>query len=271
MKNIFHTSRYICTFAPQFFKRFIMAAIGNIRKHSTFLVIVIGVALAAFVLGDFAKGGGGSRNINIGEVEGEEITIMDFNSLAERNIDAVMQQQQKDRLTSDEIFTTKDQTWNEEVHRIIMNNEYDVLGLTVTSDELFDLIQGPNPHKLIKQNFVNQETKQYDRNLVIQYLQNLETMPEATKQQWVRFEKYVKEDRLRNKFNALISKGYYVPKDIAKIVYNEKNDKADIDYVAAKFADVSDSLFNPTDKDYSKYFNDNKEQFKQKHQGILNI
>ena len=241
-----------------------MAAIGNIRKHSTFLVIVIGVALAAFVLGDFAKGGGGSRNINIGEVEGEEITIMDFNSLAERNIDAVMQQQQKDRLTSDEIFTTKDQTWNEEVRRIIMDNEYDVLGLTVTSDELFDLIQGPNPHKLIKQNFVNQETKQYDRNLVIQYLQNLETMPEATKQQWVRFEKYVKEDRLRNKFNALISKGYYVPKDIAKIVYNEKNDKADIDYVAAKFADVSDSLFNPTDKDYSKYFNDNKEQFKQK-------
>jgi len=241
-----------------------MAAIGSIRKHSTFLVIIIGVALAAFVLGDFVKGGGGSRNINVGEVEGEEITIMDFNSEAEKNIDATMQQQKKDRLSSDEIFTVKEQTWKEEVHRIIMDNEYDALGLTVTSDELFDLIQGPNPHALIKQNFVDPNTKQYDRNLVIQYLQNMESMPDNAKQQWVRFEKYIKDDRLRNKFNSLISKGYYVPKDIARMVYNEKNDKADIDYVAAKFVDVSDSLFNPTDADYASYYKNNKEQYKQK-------
>ena len=241
-----------------------MAAIGSIRKHSTFLVIVIGIALAAFVLGDFAKGGGGSRNVNVGEVEGEEITIMEFNSEAEKNINATMQQQQKDRLSSDEMFTVKEQTWKEEVHRIIMDNEYDALGLIVTSEELFDLIQGPNPHSLIKQNFVDPDTKQYDRNLVIQYLQNMETMPDNAKQQWVRFEKYIKDDRLRNKFNNLISKGYYVPKDIARMVYNEKNDKADIDYVAAKFADVSDSLFNPTDDDYASYYKKNKEQFKQK-------
>lgn len=90
-----------------------MAAIGNIRKHSTFLVIVIGVALAAFVLGDFAKGGGGSRNINVGEIEGKEITIMDFNYEAEKNIEAKMQQDQKDRLSADEMFSVKEQTWND--------------------------------------------------------------------------------------------------------------------------------------------------------------
>ena len=56
-----------------------MAVIGSIRKKSTLLVIVIGVALAAFVLGDFSAGGGASREVNVGVVEGEEITIMDFN------------------------------------------------------------------------------------------------------------------------------------------------------------------------------------------------
>ena len=145
-----------------------MAAIGNIRKDSTFLVIVIGVALAAFVLGDFAKGGGGSRNINVGEIEGEEVTIMDFNFEAERNINATMEQQQKDRLSVDEIFSVKDQTWNDIVHRTIMDNEYEEIGLTVTSDELFDLVQGPNPHALIKQYFTDPNTKQYDRNMVVQ-------------------------------------------------------------------------------------------------------
>ena len=241
-----------------------MAAIGSIRKHSTFLVIVIGIALAAFVLGDFAKGGGGSRNVNVGEVEGEEITIMDFNYEAERNIDATMQQQEKDRLTPEEMFTVKEQTWKGIVQRIILDNEYEALGLSVTSDELFDLIQGPNPHALIKQYFVDPNTKVYDRNLVVQYLQSMETLPEEAKQQWVRFEKYIKDDRLRQKFNIHISKGYYVPSDIARIAYNEKNDKADIDYVAAKFVDIKDSLFNPTDEDYADYYSDHKEKYEQK-------
>ena len=241
-----------------------MAAIGSIRKHSTFLVIVIGVALAAFVLGDFAKGGGGSRNVNVGEVEGEEITIMDFNYEAERNINATMQQQEKDRLSSDEIFSVKEQTWNDIVHRIIMDNEYEELGLSVTSEELFDLIQGPNPHALIKQYFVDPNTKVYNRNLVVQYLQSMETLPEEARQQWIRFEKYIKDDRLRKKFSTLISQGYYVPSELARVIYSEKNDKANIDYVATKFIDIKDSLFNPTEDDYADYYDDHKEKYEQK-------
>jgi peptidyl-prolyl cis-trans isomerase D len=264
MTFFFHTSIYICTFAPQFFKSIIMAAIGNIRKHSTLLVIVIGVALAAFVLGDFAKGGGGSRNVNVGEVDGEEVTIMEFNSEAEKNIDATMQQQQKDRLSSDEIFSVKDQTWNEIVHRIIMDKEYESVGISVTPDELFDLVQGPTPHPLIIQYFKDPNTNQYNRNLVVQYLQNMETLPESAKQQWVRFEKYIKDDRLRSKFNTLISKGYYVPAELASMNYAEQNDKANIEYVAAKYIDINDSLFNPTERDFQKYYDENKENYKQK-------
>jgi len=241
-----------------------MAAIGNIRKHSTFLVVVIGVALAAFVLGDFVKGGGGSRNINVGEVEGDEITIMDFNYEAEKNITATMQQQQKDRLSVDEIFSVKEQTWNDIIHRIIMDKEYEALGLSVTSDELFELIQGPNPHPLIIQYFTNPDTKQYDRNLVVNYLQNMESLPEEAKQQWIRFEKYIKDDRLRTKFNTLVAQGYYVPADFAKIAYAEQNDKATIEYVAAKYIDIKDSVVEVTDADYSEYYNENKENYKQK-------
>ncbi len=135
---------------------------------------------------------------------------MHFNSESEQNIDAQMQQQKKDRFSADEIFSAKEHTWKDIVHRIVMDNEYEELGLSVTPDELFDLIQGPTPHALIKQYFTNPETKQYDRDLVIRYLQNMETLPEEAKQQWYRFEKYIKDDRLRNKFNNLISKILYL-------------------------------------------------------------
>lgn len=247
-----------------------MAVIGSIRKHSTFLVIIIGVALAAFVLGDFAKGSGGSRDVNIGEVEGQEITIMDFNAKAEQNIDNKLQQQQTDRLSAEEQFRIKDDTWNQMVHNIIMDNEYEQLGLAVTADELYELVQGSNPHPLVVQYFSDPNTGKFDRNLIMQYLQNLENMPAAAKQQWVQFEKYIKDDRFRSKFNTLLIKGYFVPTALAQLTFEEENDKADIDYIAATYNSLSDSLFVPTEKDYQTYLDAHKELYKQEASRNLN-
>jgi peptidyl-prolyl cis-trans isomerase D len=240
-----------------------MAVIGSIRKHSTFLVIIIGVALAAFVLGDFARGGGGSRDINIGEVAGEEITIMDFNAKAEQNIDNKLQQQKTDRLSLDEQFRVKDETFKQMVFRIIMDKEYEDLGLTVTPEELFDLVQGSNPHPLIVQYFSDPNTGKFDRNLIIQYLQNMDNMPEQAKQQWYQFERYIKDDRYRSKFNNLLVKGYYVPAALARLTFEEDNNKADIDYIAATYKSLSDSLFVPSENDYKEYFTAHKEAYKQ--------
>ena len=110
-----------------------MAVIGTIRKQSGFLVIIIGIALAAFVLGDFARGGRmGSREVNIGVIDGEEITIMDFNKKVDQNIEASKQQQKKERLTSEETYRLRNDTWKQMVNQILLKNEYDALGLTVT-------------------------------------------------------------------------------------------------------------------------------------------
>ena len=131
-----------------------MAAIGSIRKHSTFLVIVIGVALAAFVLGDFAKRRQ-RRNVNVGKVNGEQITIMDFNNKVDQNIEATKQQQQKNNLDQNETFRLRNQTWDQMVREILMNDEFDELGIDVSADELTGLILGTDPHPLIKKYFVN--------------------------------------------------------------------------------------------------------------------
>jgi peptidyl-prolyl cis-trans isomerase D len=240
-----------------------MAVIGNIRKHSTFLIIIIGVALAAFVLGDFARGGGGSREVNIGNVAGEDITIMDFNQKVDQFIQNTKQQQNKERLTSDEIYRLKEDTWKQMVRDILMEKEYEELGLTVTTDELFDLVQGPNPHPLIKQYFTDPATGQYNRSLIIDYLQNLDNLPADAKQQWIAFEEYIRNDHLSTKYKALVSKGYYVPEELASLAYSEDNDHANITYVASKFADLADSLVTVTDADYEEYYDENKERYEQ--------
>jgi peptidyl-prolyl cis-trans isomerase D len=240
-----------------------MAVIGSIRKKSTLLVIVIGVALAAFVLGDFSGGGGRSREVNVGIVNGEEITIMDFNRKVDQNIEGTKQQQNKDRLTPEETFRLRNDTWSQMVSDIIYKEEYEALGLEVTTDEMVELIQGNNPHPLILQYFTNPQTGQFDRNLVIQYIQNLDNMPPESKQQWISVENYIRQDRLRTKYNNLIYKGFYLPNTLAKETYEEENAKASIAYVARRFSDVADSLISPTDDDYEKQYAEHKELFKQ--------
>jgi len=240
-----------------------MAVIGNIRKHSTFLIIIIGIALAAFVLGDFAKGSRGSREINIGNVAGEDITIMDFNQKVDQFIQNTKQQQNKERLTSDEIYRLKEDTWKQMVREILMEKEYDELGLTVTTEELFDLVQGPNPHPLIKQYFADPSTGQYNRSLIIDYLQNLDNLPAESKQQWIAFEEYIRNDYLSTKYKALVNKGYYIPTELAKMAYTEDNSNAAITYVASKYAGLADSLVKVTDADYEAYYEKNKDRYEQ--------
>ncbi len=240
-----------------------MAAIGSIRKHSTLLVIVIGGALVAFILGDFMKKRN-RRDVNAGKVNGVEITIMDFNKKLDENIENTKRQQRVKSLSTNETFRLREQTWEQMVRQILMGQQYKDLGITVSTDEMFDLIQGPNPHPLIKQYFVNPKTGRYDRNLVIQYLQHFDQLPDAARQQWQMLEDYIRADQMRKKYNALIEQGYYIPKTLAQQYYNEQNTKADIRYVAARYADLPESKIHVTDADYEAYYEAHKNEFKQK-------
>ena len=240
-----------------------MAAIGRIRKHSALLVIVIGGALVAFILGDFMKKNH-RRDVNAGKVNGVEISILDFNKKLDENLESVKQQQKKNSLSTNETFRVREQTWEQMVREMLMDDQYKALGIDVTADELFDLIQGPNPHPLIRQYFVNPKTGVYDRNMVLQYLQNFDQLPDAARQQWKSLENYIKADRMRTKYNALIANAYDVPKDLAQLYYQEKNTRANIEFVAARYSDLPDSLVTVSESDYQNYYDQHKEAYRQK-------
>ncbi|NOU48433.1 MAG: hypothetical protein HOO86_15425 [Bacteroidales bacterium] len=237
-----------------------MAVIGKIRKQSGLLVIIIGVALAAFILGDFTKKSK-KNSVQIGIVDGEEIRIQDFNKLFDENVEGTKRQKQSDVLTQEDLMRVRDNTWNQVVEKSLMGKEYDELGLVVTSEELFDQIQGANPHPAVIQNFSNPETGAYDRNVVLNYLQQLDKLTQAQRDQWLSFERYVKEDRLKTKYQTLVGKSYHLPQAIAKLAYHDKNDKANVKLVGVKYSTISDSLVKLTDDDYKEYYNKNKKSY----------
>ncbi len=160
-----------------------MAAIGQIRKHYGLLVAVIAVALGAFILGDFAKGSSHTPN-NIGVVEGEEISYQDFSIQVEKALEAQKQNSGNNQVAQQESFNIKLSVWNQMVRKIIMGKEFDELGLGVTAPDLFDQVQGINPHRYILQYFSDPATGEYNPQMVLNYLQNLDKMPRENQLQW---------------------------------------------------------------------------------------
>lgn len=237
-----------------------MAIIGKIRKHSGLAVVIIGVAIAAFVIGDFGKKQSRGTN-DIGVVNGENIPYAEFSTKVDEMLEAQKENTGTDKITDQETYQIREQTWKNEVKNILMGEEFSELGLTVSPEELFDQIQGRQPHRYILQYFKDPKTGMYDPAIVLNYLKNLDKMEPKARDQWYKFEKAIKEDRLDTKFNNLLTKAYYVPKAFLKKEYALQTRALKVRFVSPNFYSIPDSVIKLTDADYQKFYDKNKVYF----------
>ena len=239
-----------------------MAIIGEIRKHYWLLVAIIGVALLLFVLSDFQRKRTKQTN-TIGVISGEKIAVTEFNKKVDENMELQKANSNKQNLTAEESYQVRQSTWQQMVNEMVMNKQYDELGVSVSIEELDDLIRGKNPHPYIVQSFTDPKTGAFDQKQVNSFLQNLDKVDPAMKQRYLMMEKAIKSDRLSTKYSSLISKGFYVPTAFAKRNYIESNTMAKVRLTGIRYQLVSDSAVKLTDADYEKYYNENKYKFKQ--------
>ena len=184
-----------------------MAIIGEIRKRYWLLVAIIGVALLLFVLSDFQRKRTKQSN-TIGVIAGEKIAITEFNLKVEENSEMQKTNSGKDNLTAEENYQVRQQTWQQVVNEIVMNKQYDMLGISVSVEELDDLVRGKNPHQYILKSFSDPKTGQFNPKAVTEFLQNLDNAEKVSpenKQRYLQMEKYIKNDRLSTKYNNLIT------------------------------------------------------------------
>jgi len=247
-----------------------MAVIGYIRKHSAIAVILVGISLVAFLVGpnliDWARNvlgyssGPGSKR-EIGVVNGQSISLAEFEGLTLQNVELTKLNQQRAELTADEIFDIKNQTWTQRVQEMLMQEEYDKLGISVTEEEMIDLLRGRDPHRLIKQYFVN-ENGVYDPNLVVGYMQNIDQLPAQDRAQWENFKEFIYNDRLNTKYNSLMTQGFYYPTALAEIDYHNNSDMYSARIVGLNYDVVPDSLVSePTDSQKEDLYEEIKGQY----------
>ena len=130
-----------------------MATLEKIRSKAWILVVFIGGALLALVMGDLIKNGSSIANQNkenILVVDGEKVHYTDFQQLADARLDKIKQQTGRN-LTADEQTQVRQMMLEETINDLLFNAECEKLGLTVSDKEMVDLISGENISPVMQQ------------------------------------------------------------------------------------------------------------------------
>lgn len=234
-----------------------MAAIGAIRKHYGLLVIIIGLALLAFVLGDLFRSTNRRQTNNVAVVNGEKISYQDYSNLAEMNVENA---KRNGSVSNDETFSLRNQTLDQMIRKIIMDKEFKSLGLAVSSDELFDQFTGENPNQYVRQSF-SDANGNFDREAVLNSMRNLQNMDPTYQAQWLKFEDAIKEERINEKYETLLKKSFYMPTKLAERYFANKNDKRSAEVYAVRYTAIPDSTVVLTAQDNKAFFEANKNKY----------
>lgn len=230
-----------------------MALIGKIRKNFWFVLILLGLALAAFILMDMTSAGnaGGVSSLTMGSVAGQRVDYGAFQRMEQ----AYYQNAPGDA------FSKRKSIWDFFVEDALVNKEADALGLTVPKEELMDLQFGTNRSDIIKNNWLDQQTGQWSP-MLDQFKALLESGDEINpkfRAYWYEQEKHIVKDKLQNKLNSLVSKSVYTPNWLAEEAHKMDNTKVDFNYVKVPFDYMDGAGIEVSDADllaYAKTKND---------------
>jgi len=237
---------------------------------------VVGLALLAFIVGDFLKEGSTFFNKSketVAKIVGEDINIKEYSAAIDQMTEVYKIETGKTELNEEMMTQLRQSVWESMVNEKILNAEAKKLGLAVSKDELSDRLIGNNIHPLILQrrSFAG-ENGQFSRPQLVQFLNSLDETPtsEEMKQQlgkaknyWLFWEKNVKNSILQEKYNALISKSVTANSIDAKMSYADRKTSVDVAYVVQPYFLIPDSLVKVSSSEISDRYNKQKTQYKQ--------
>lgn len=253
-----------------------MAILGKIRSRGVLLMLVVGFALFAFIIGDALTQGSTYFNKSretVAEIGGEEVNIKDFQAAIDQMVEVYKIETGQSELNEEITNQLRTSVWESMLNEKLLFAEAEKLGLAVGTDELSDRLIGNNIHPMIMQRraFAG-ENGQFSRPALVQFLNSLETTPEneemrnqieQAKKYWKFWEKNVKLTLLQEKYNALISKVVTANSLDAKSEYEAAKRSVDVNYVVQPYFAIPDSTIEVSKSEIKDRYNKLKKQFKQ--------
>jgi peptidyl-prolyl cis-trans isomerase D len=230
-----------------------MAVLGKIRQKSGMLLIILGLVLLAFILGDLLNGGTFNMdNTNVGSVNGKDIPADKFRIKLDQTIQ--QQRQQGDGPSSQ--TQAVNQVWNQEVNMALLNEELDKLGIRVGKSHIENFFKN-NPNFSSNPSFQD-ATGKFSLEKMQAFFNTSSTQRKYLKE--------IEEEALTNikfqMYSNLIKGGYFVTKEDAKFKYNLQNNKVIFDFVQIPFSSIKDTDVKVSDEEITAYMNKNEKKYK---------
>jgi peptidyl-prolyl cis-trans isomerase D len=245
-----------------------MALIGKIREKSALIVIVIGLALLAFILTDWQSMTAGSGGQEMGVVGGQAVNVDRYNEI----VQAVMQQDQQQAQQSGREYTVREQkmseqrAWSGIVEETVLAKEFEALGIEVTDKEFESYLFGEDGFTLmpdIAQSFADPATGIFNPTLLEKRIKEMEdSNDENVSKQWENNKKSMKEARKSEKYFQILAQGVYVTKLEAKEEYKAQRELKNISYVMRRYTEIPDDQIKVSDKELKDYYEAHKNEKK---------
>jgi peptidyl-prolyl cis-trans isomerase D len=258
-----------------------MATLQKIRNKAGLLAIIIGLALFAFIIGDFLNSGSSlfhQSQQKIAKIGDYSLDYKDYEARITEMEEVYKIQTGQTSLEEATVNQIRESVYESIVRETLLDEQAAALGITVTGKEVFQMINGANIHPMIQQLpiFKNPQTGQFDHNMMINFLQTIQSddlsayAPEAQEQitklkaYWLFWENSLKYTRLEEKINTLLGKAVQANSIDAKASYADRASSVDFEYVFEPYAALSDSLFSVSKHDVKKRYDAEIERFIQK-------
>jgi len=233
-----------------------MAILENIRKRTTILILIIGMALFAFVISGIFTGSdfsGGKVGSSVGEINGDEISIDDFRRKIER-----ASRRSGPTTSSMQLVNS---VWTQVERNTILGQQIEDLGISIEQDQIINVIKSSpgiaqNP-QFSDENGIFDETKFRD------FIAELKINAPAQYNDWLQDEEAIIQSSKEQTYFNLIRAGVGATLKEGELDYKLTTDKVDIRYVRIPYTSIPDSTFIITKKEISDYIAAHEEEYKQ--------
>ena len=229
-----------------------MALLGKIREKSIFLIIVIGLALFAFVISG-ALGTGSSNSTSnepIGVINGKEIPLENFRFMVE-------QTERNFGLTT---MQAVNNVWKQYIRNFVFEDQFEILGIDAGRDQIEQVVS--STESIINdERFIN-EAGFFDFGLFTDFIVQMKNTNPQAYESWKQQELSIISSAKENIYFDLIKSSLAVTSKDAEIFYHLENDNIDLEYVKFPYSKIPDTIFKLSDQDIKKYIDKNQNKYK---------
>ena len=241
-----------------------MSLIGNIRKYPKILLGIFGISLMTFITQELAvywlnRRQNSDNNVLV-QIKDQKIYTRDY----EHRLDSWKQYLQSTFKMKVEDWLLKLYTQNL-LNEMIQEKEYelliDELKISVSKEELIDMFKGNHIHENVKRSFIDEKTKEFDKNKLSEVVNDLIKSGEQGIKRFENYENYIADNRKRTKLDNIIKNLSSVANYNIDDKWNIENTKLNIDYLYIPYSSIKDEEIEFNDQDLENYVKSNKEKY----------